>query len=78
MLLIKLKEIGVKSINLYIPYCIGGRSDRNFGDGGFNYIKTVIAQSSIIQNFNQVRVMDPHSDVLEAVSITSKKKATLD
>ena len=61
-----LKEIGVKSVNLYIPYCIGGRSDRKFQEGGINYIKTVIAPIINSQNFDEVRIMDSHSDVLEA------------
>ena len=61
-----LKEIGVKSVKLYIPYCIGGRSDRKFQAGGINYIKTVIAPIINSQNFDEVRVTDPHSDVLEA------------
>ena len=61
-----LKEIGVKSVKLYIPYCIGGRSDRKFQAGGINYIKTVIAPIINSQHFDEVRVMDPHSDVLEA------------
>ena len=61
-----LKEIGAKSVKLYIPYCIGGRSDRKFQEGGLNYIKTVIAPIINSQNFDEVRIMDPHSDVLEA------------
>lgn len=61
-----LKEIGVKSVKLYIPYCIGGRSDRKFQEGGINYIKTVIAPILNSQNFDEVKIMDPHSDVLEA------------
>lgn len=61
-----LKEIGVKSVKLFIPYCIGGRSDRKFQEGGINYIKTVIAPIINSQNFDEVRIMDPHSDVLEA------------
>lgn len=61
-----LKEIGVKNVNLYIPYCIGGRSDRKFQEGGINYIKQVIAPIINSQNFGEVRIMDPHSDVLEA------------
>lgn len=61
-----LKEIGVKSVILYIPYCIGGRSDRKFQEGGVNYIKTVIAPIINLQNFDEVRIMDPHSYVLEA------------
>lgn len=61
-----LKEIGVKSVKLFIPYCIGGRSDRKFQDGGVNYIKNVIAPILNLQNFDEVKIMDPHSDVLEA------------
>ena len=61
-----LKEIGVKSVKLYIPYCIGGRSDMKFQEGGINYIKTVIAPILNSQNFDEVKIMDPHSDVLEA------------
>ncbi len=61
-----LKEAGASVENLFIPYCIGGRSDRKFVDGGINYIKTVIAPIINSQNFNQVTIMDPHSDVLEA------------
>jgi ribose-phosphate pyrophosphokinase len=61
-----LKEIGVKSVKLYIPYCIGGRSDRKFQEGGINYIKTVIAPIINSQNFDEVIIMDPHSDILEA------------
>jgi len=70
-----LKEIGVKSVKLYIPYCIGGRSDRKFGDGGFNYIKTVIAPIINSQNFDEVTIMDPHSDVLEACINNFKKES---
>ena len=61
-----LKEIGVKSIKLYIPYCIGGRSDRKFQEGSSNYIKNVIAPIINLQKFDEVLIMDPHSDVLEA------------
>jgi ribose-phosphate pyrophosphokinase len=69
-----LKEIGVKSIKLYIPYCIGGRSDRKFQEGGVNYIKKVIAPIINSQNFDEVRIMDPHSDVLEACIDNFKKE----
>ena len=61
-----LKETGAGKINLYIPYCIGGRSDRKFNEGGFNYIKTVIAPIINSQGYAWVKVLDPHSDVLEA------------
>ena len=58
--------IGVKEISLYIPYCLGGRSDRKFVEGGINYIKNVIAPIINSQNYHKVEIMDPHSDVLEA------------
>ena len=61
-----LREIGVKPISLYIPYCIGARSDRKFFDGGINYVKHVIAPIINSQNYKKVIITDPHSDVLEA------------
>jgi len=61
-----LREIGVKTIRLYIPYCIGGRSDRKFQDGDINYIKQVISPIINSQGYEKVTIMDPHSDVLEA------------
>jgi ribose-phosphate pyrophosphokinase len=61
-----LRGVGVKEINLYIPYFLGGRSDRKFSEGGVNYIKDVIAPIINSQNYNAVQVMDPHSDVMEA------------
>jgi ribose-phosphate pyrophosphokinase len=61
-----LKEVGVKNIELYIPYCIGGRSDRKFVKGGINYIKNVIAPIINSQGYSKVTILDSHSDVLEA------------
>jgi ribose-phosphate pyrophosphokinase len=61
-----LRGLGVKDVSLYIPYCLGGRSDRKFEEGSINYIKEVIAPIINLQNFSKVTVMDPHSDVLEA------------
>jgi len=61
-----LRGIGVKEISLYIPYCLGGRSDRKFSEGGINYIKDVVAPIINSQNYHKVVIMDPHSDVLEA------------
>lgn len=61
-----LREMGVKTIKLYVPYFIGARSDRKFVYGGVNYIKHVIAPIINSQNFYSVSVLDPHSDVLEA------------
>jgi ribose-phosphate pyrophosphokinase len=61
-----LRGLEVKDVSLFIPYCIGGRSDRKFEEGSINYIKEVIAPIINLQNFSKVTVMDPHSDVLEA------------
>ena len=72
-----LKEVGVKNIELYIPYCIGGRSDRKFMEGGINYIKHVIAPIINSQGYNRVTIMDPHSDVLEACINNFKKTDNL-
>jgi ribose-phosphate pyrophosphokinase len=68
-----LRELGIKNVSLYIPYCIGGRSDRKFSEGGFNYIKSVIAPVINLQEYAQVEIMDPHSDVLEACIDNFKK-----
>jgi len=61
-----LKEVGVKRIRLFTPYCTGARSDRKFMEGGINYVKHVIAPIINSQGYEQVTIMDPHSDVLEA------------
>lgn len=61
-----LRNIGVKSVKLYIPYMLGGRSDRKFKEGGINYLKDVICPIINQQGFDEVKVMDPHSDVIEA------------
>lgn len=53
-------------VNLYVPYFLGARSDRQFEYGGVNYLKQVICHIINNQNFNSVTVVDPHSDVLEA------------
>ncbi len=61
-----LKEVGVNKIRLYIPYCMGARSDRKFMEGGINYVKHVIAPIINSQGYEKVIILDPHSDVLEA------------
>lgn len=61
-----LKEVGVTRIRLYIPYCMGARSDRKFIAGGVNYVKHVIAPIINSQGYEKVTILDPHSDVLEA------------
>jgi ribose-phosphate pyrophosphokinase len=62
-----LKNLGVADIELYVPYFIGGRSDRLFQYGGVNYLKQVVGPIINSQGYSKVYVMDPHSDVLEAV-----------
>lgn len=73
-----LREMGIKNISLYIPYCIGGRSDRKFREGGVNYIKSVIAPIINSQGFNSVKILDPHSDILEACINNFCKISNLD
>jgi ribose-phosphate pyrophosphokinase len=53
-------------VSLYVPYFLGARSDRKFKEGGTNYLKNVICPVINSQNFISVKVVDPHSDVLEA------------
>ena len=60
-----LREAGMEKIHLYIPYCLGGRSDIKFEEGGLNYIKSVIAPIINLQKFTSVTVMDAHSIALE-------------
>lgn len=61
-----LRNLGANSVHLYVPYFLGGRSDRKFQDGGVHYLKQVITPIINSQGFTTVRVLDPHSDVLEA------------
>jgi ribose-phosphate pyrophosphokinase len=61
-----LREMGVGSVSLYVPYFLGARSDRKFQQGGTNYLKQVICPIINSQRFDRVLVLDPHSDVLEA------------
>jgi ribose-phosphate pyrophosphokinase len=61
-----LRELNIEKIHLYTPYFLGSRSDRKFGEGSNNYLKSVICPIINSLNFKSVTVMDPHSDVLEA------------
>lgn len=61
-----LLEAKAKTVSLYCPYFLGARSDRKFSDGSTNYLKTVIGPIINLQNFSEVTILDPHSDVLEA------------
>jgi ribose-phosphate pyrophosphokinase len=68
-----LLEMGAKQVYLYVPYFLGARSDRKFLEGASNYLKTVICPIINAQNFTEVHVLDPHSDVLEACLNNYKK-----
>lgn len=61
-----LKQLEVSKIHLYVPYFLGSRSDRKFENGGNNYLKDVICPIINNLNINDIVVLDPHSDVLEA------------
>lgn len=69
-----LRNLGIKDIELYVPYFIGGRSDRKFQEGGIHYLKQVIAPIINLQQFSKVTVIDPHSDVLESVLNSFNKR----
>jgi ribose-phosphate pyrophosphokinase len=73
-----LKNMGVKSTSLYVPYFLGSRSDRQFQEGGVNYLKQVICPIINSQNFSRVIIKDPHSDVLEACLNNYEKKDNAD
>jgi ribose-phosphate pyrophosphokinase len=61
-----LRNLGMTEIFLYIPYFLGGRSDRKFESGSINYIKDVVSPIINAQGYAGVFVLDPHSDVIEA------------
>lgn len=73
-----LLELGHTQIHLYVPYFLGARSDRKFGEGTVNYVKEVIAPIINSQNFKSVTVLDPHSDVVEACINRFKKVSNFD
>jgi ribose-phosphate pyrophosphokinase len=62
-----LRNLGITEIELYVPYFLGGRSDRLFQYGGVHYLKQVIVPIINSQGYCKVKVFDPHSDVLEAL-----------
>jgi ribose-phosphate pyrophosphokinase len=62
-----LRNLGITEIELFVPYFLGGRSDRLFQCGGVHYLKQVIAPIINSQGYSKVIVFDPHSDVLEAL-----------
>lgn len=69
-----LRRMGVKCIQLYIPYLLGSRSDRQFQEGGNSYLVDVIAPIINSLKFNQVTTIDVHSDVAAACIKNFKSK----
>lgn len=61
-----LRNLNATRVELFVPYFIGARSDRQFQVGGVNYLKQVICPIINSQNFDSVTVLDPHSSTLEA------------
>lgn len=58
--------IDIDYIHLYVPYFLGGRSDRKFKDGSTNYLKDIICPIINSLDLESVTILDPHSNVLEA------------
>lgn len=63
-----LEEMGDQGrFHLNIPYLLGARSDRVFVPGGTHYLRDVISPIINSLDFNSVTILDPHSDVTEAL-----------
>lgn len=60
-----LRNLGVCSINLVVPYFLGARSDRQFVKGSTNYLKDIICPILNSLQFQSVVVLDPHSPILQ-------------
>jgi len=61
-----LKNMGIKSLNLFLPYLPGARQDRLMTDGEPLTVK-VYANLINAQNFKSVTIFDPHSEVTSAL-----------
>lgn len=72
-----LDDLGFNNITLYVPYFLGSRSDRKFQEGGVHYLKDVICPIINSLKFDEVIVLDPHSDVLEACINNFRKESNL-
>ena len=62
-----LKHMGVGQINVEISYLLGARSDRRFSSFSEHYLKEVICPIINAQGYGSVQILDPHSDVVEAL-----------
>lgn len=61
-----LRRQGTKKIELYIPYLLGGRSDRQFQPGGTSYLAGVVAPFLNSLKLDKIITMDAHSAVADA------------
>ena len=73
-----LERLGVKEINLYIPYLMGARSDREFQIGGNSYLVDVLSPVINSLGFEKIKVLDVHSDVAPACIKKLKIDTVLD
>ena len=58
-----LRRLKVSKISLYIPYLLGARADRKFAEGGCSYLVDVIAPDLKALGFEDITVIDVHSEV---------------
>ena len=61
-----LRRLGVVDIHLFLPYLLGARSDRQFGEGRTSYLVDVVAPILNAQGYKSITVLDVHSDVAAA------------
>jgi ribose-phosphate pyrophosphokinase len=54
-------------LELYVPFFLGGRSDRAFTNKGVRYLSQIIAPIINALEFKKVHTLDPHSSVMENV-----------
>ncbi|WP_440881462.1 ribose-phosphate diphosphokinase [Tenacibaculum sp. C7A-26P2] len=61
-----LKNMGIEKMNLFLPYFPGARQDRLMVEGEALSVKVYAALLNS-QNFNTVKIYDPHSEVTPAL-----------
>lgn len=61
-----LRDFGVAKVKLYCPYILAARSDRRFKDNQSFDLKLVTDVLNSCK-FDEITIMDPHSDVLPAL-----------
>ena len=61
-----LRRLKANKISLYIPYLLGARADRKFVKGGCSYLVDNVAPKINMLGFDDVFVLDVHSEVSPA------------